>query len=171
LALSPEDIEIKDQIVQNFINAAQRAQLKHIFIVVNDSNIDESTSNVLSQVKGSGIPFTCIQTSPLTDYSSTGYTFQDGIRNDLIINKINEDVNTIPNSLTNDAVCREDIAALCVQAIQSLDWKQQQRYLQVIANGPVKVPSSVLAATPTKRMDQQWCMNSYILEEKLNQID
>jgi hypothetical protein len=165
LNLSPDATEIKDQILFNFITAAKRAQIQHMVVVTEK---DSSSSVLLSQLELSGIPFTCIVTPKLTDRSSCGFSFQDGLCDDLIITSIDNLSSDSSNSGSiGSAVCREDVAALCVQVLQSLQWNKR-RYLEVTSNGPVKVPS--LPNGRPKRVDQQWCIDSFILEEKLNNI-
>jgi hypothetical protein len=153
---------MKDLIVQNWISAAQRAQIQHMVVVMEGAGA--SSSAVLSQLESCGIPFTAIMTPKLTDCSSA-FTFQDGLCNDLIIRSIDPRTSeAVPSNSDNLAVYREDVAALSVQVLQSLPW-DQSRCLHVVSNGPVQVP--VLANRLPQRVDQQWCVNSFVLEEKL----
>jgi hypothetical protein len=162
---SEEAIQTKDLILKNWISAAQRAQIQHMVVVMEGASV--SSSVVLSQLESCGIPFSCIATQKLTDRSST-FTFQDGLCNDLIVTNIDPRTgNAGPTSSDERAVSREDVAALCVQVLQSLPWSQS-RYLQVMSNGPVKVP--VVANRLPQRIDQQWCVNSFVLEEKLKAL-
>ena len=176
---------MKDKIISNFITAAQLAQLKHIFLMVTaaTSTTDQDRNeNVLRQVKASGIPFTCILIpSNLIDRSSQGYSYRDGILDPNIIIESVADITTTTTTAAADdrenapdiAIYREDVAAICVQAIQSCDWNQPQRYLQVrttttttASNG---LPSSKEPRRP-QRMDQFWCWNSHLLEEQMHRV-
>ena len=182
---------MKETILCNFIAAAQLAKLKHIFLVIATATATvekEMNNEVLRKVIASGIPFTCIQIpSKLIDRSSNGFTYQDGIIDKDITIEFVMDI-TIDNSKRIDnndksSIYREDVAAICVQAIQSCDWLQPQRFLTVVVptappvvptrNQPQQrqenEPSSPLVVIP-KRMDQLWCMNAHILEEQLNRL-
>jgi hypothetical protein len=147
---------MKDQILQNVIHAAKQANIQHMVVVDNGVTL-------LPQLEDSGVPFTCIRTPTLEDAS--GYTFQNGISGDLTIASV--DRANIGRIQCTGSVCREDLAALCVQCLQSLDWTTS-RYLAVSGNGPVNLPVDV--NRPKKRVDQQWCINSFVMEEKLDNI-
>ena len=178
---------MKETILLNFVAAAQQAKLKHIFIVVTSAttNIEKDMNvKLLQQVKASGIPFTCILIpSKLIDQSSNGYTYQDGIiSKDIKIESVTDEVFMATIESTNDierdsksSIYREDVAAICVQAIQSCYWKRPQRYLTVhtptsstqAQQRPNNESSSV--GIP-KRMDQLWCKNADLLEDQLNRV-
>ena len=177
---------MKDKIISNFITAAQLAQLKHIFLVVTaaTSTTDQDRNeNVLRQVKASGIPFTCILIPwNLIDRSSQGYSYRDGILDpNIIIESVADITTTTTTAAANDrenapdiAIYREDVAAICVQAIQSCDWNQPQRYVQVRTTTTTTtanngLPSSIESRRP-QRMDQFWCWNSHLLEEQMRRI-
>lgn len=163
--LSDDAIQRKVLILQNLILAAQGSRIQHLVVVMEGATA--SSSDVLSQLESCGIPFTCIITPKLTDRSSA-FTFQDGLCNDLLITSVDPTSNAVISSSDNVAVCREDVAVLCVQVLQSLSW-DRSRYLTVASNGPVQVP--VVANRIPQRVDQQWCVNSFVLEEKLKAID
>jgi hypothetical protein len=180
---STEAIQMKQAILCNFIAAAQLAKLKHIFLVIAAATTSiekDMNDNILRQVKTSGIPFTCIQIpSKLIDRSSTGYTYQDGIiSEDIRIESVSDITftSTIDNTNQIDiddtsGIYREDVAAICVQAIQSCDWNQPQRYLTVHTTTQNTLPP--LPPPPSgipKRMDQLWCWNAHVLEDQLNRI-
>jgi hypothetical protein len=152
--LSSEAVDVKDRILQNVLDAAKLANIKHM-VVVDDGSI-------LPQLELSGgVPYTCIRALPRGLTETPNYTFKDGIRGDLAISSTTDDPNDSSGSMP---VCREDLAALCVQSLQSLSW-DKRRVLTVSSNGPVRIPTT--GTHPAKRVDQQWCVNSFILEEKL----
>ena len=62
-------------------------------------------------------------------------------------------------------LCVEDLAAFVVQCIQSVDWNKS-RTLYVSSNGPLTTTST----NNKLRIDQQWCVNSFILKEKLYKL-
>ena len=181
---STEANQMKEQIIRNFITAAQLAKLKHIFLVVTTTTSTASQNkdmnmNILQHVKASGIPFTCIHIPyKLIDQASQGYTYQEGIicKNLIVESVENITITTLTSTAENEeadnvtCVYREDVAALCVQAIQSCDWNPlQPRYLEVRIPPHQNEAPSPPPGIP-KRMDQLWCVNSYLLEEQLNLI-
>lgn len=74
---------------------------------------------------------------------------------------------SIDNDSDDDGlvVCREDLAALCVQCLLSLSW-EKSRCLSVKCVAPLRVDGGT-----TKRVDQEWCVNSDVLEDVLAGID
>jgi hypothetical protein len=157
LSLSQEARTVKSQLLQNVLIAAKEANIQHM-VVVDDGSF-------LPQLKACGVPFTCIRT-PQVLKDSKDFTFKDGIVDDVTIAPW--DVGSDPTSTTATAVCREDLAALCVQCLLSLRW-DESRQLSVSSNGPVKIPVvSVQVGRPVLRVDQKWCVNSSILEDKLS---
>lgn len=153
LNLSSEAVEVKDRILRNLLVAAKQAKIQHM-VVVDDGSL-------VPQLEASGVPYTCIHAQELTD--TLNYSFKDGVCGDLTISTADEG-----SKGGGAAVCREDLAAICVQSLQSLNWAQS-RHLVVSSNGPlVDLPSE---GKSEKRVDQQWCVNSYILESKMEGID
>jgi hypothetical protein len=55
-----------------------------------------------------------------------------------------------------------------VQCLLSLPW-DSSRVLTVSSDGPVQLTESGYAGSrrPVQRVDQQWCVNSFVLEDKL----
>ena len=101
----------------------------------------------------SGIPFTCLQ--PKGDLIEVpNYTYRAGVQGEL---SVGEEVSS------GGQVSKEDLAALCVQVLQSLDWKHS-RCLQVSCFGPLADDGVV----NPKRPDQEWCVNSYRLNTILS---
>jgi hypothetical protein len=166
---------MKETILLNFIAAAQLSKVKHIFLVMTTAAIEKDMNDrILQKVQATGIPFTCIQIpSKLMDRSSQGYTYQDGIINQ---NIIIESVTVMSNiDDQQSSIYREDVAAICVQALQSCDWNpspHRARYLRVHTTTPnVNNEAQLPPPSPIqKRMDQLWCMNANIIEDQLNRL-
>ena len=150
LNLSDEASEAKLRILQNIIIAAKEVKIQHM-VVVDDGSL-------LQLLKTSGVPYTCIVAPKLMD--TPNYTFKGGLCDDLTILPVNEARND-----SDSSVCREDLAALCVQSLLTMSW-EQSRCLAVSSNGPLRLP---VATEPYKRVDQQWCVNSFILQSKLEE--
>lgn len=156
---SPTDV--KDGILRNLVQATKLAGVKHVVCV------DNHQGSIMPLLETSGVPYTCIRTpGGLTD--TPNYTFQQGLQGDLVVTAIDCSISASSSDdrgQQQQAVCREDLAALCVQCLQSLSWDQSRR-LSVSCAGSVQVPSD-LGGRPKKRVDQQWCVNSFVLEDKL----
>lgn len=158
----PDDV--RASILSKVLAAAKQAgTIQHLVVV------DDNEGSMVPQLDASGIPYTCI-TCPAPLTNTLNYSFKDGVVGDLSVAKRVVEANEgAPSSTTGGAepVCREDLAALCVQSLQSLPW-DQSRLLTVSCNGAVQVPA--LSSSPPKRIDQQWCVNGIVLEEKLANI-
>ncbi|GAX18678.1 hypothetical protein FisN_10Hu109 [Fistulifera solaris] len=129
------------QIVQNVIQASPH--LKHIVAL-------DPSGSCLPLLQDGSVPFTCLQTSsPLL--STKDYTYRKGVQTSLSIASL---------SPSSDPLYIEDLAALAVQCLLSLDWGTS-RSLQVSR------ATAVLPPTNPKRPDQEWCVNSYQLEAAL----
>jgi hypothetical protein len=153
--LSNEAATAKDRILQNLLAAAKQANIKHMVVV------DEGT--ILPQLDKLGLPYTCIRASQLID--TPNYSFKDGVCGDLLISSMDDF--SMDNSRKDVApVCREDLAALCVQSLQSLSW-EKSRCLSVSCNGPVEIQ---VGRQREQQVHQQWCVNSFILEDKMAAI-
>lgn len=148
---------LKREILQNVLSATKKAGVQHV-VVVDDGNL-----NLLEALKQSGLAYTLIQ--PRGELVRIpDYTFKKGVQGKLLV--------TVPGSddgLTGDAagqISKEDLAAVSVQALQSLDWSKS-RCLQVIGKGPVEDDG----ALNLKRPDQEWCVDSYRLAAALAGIE
>lgn len=117
-------------------------------------------------VVASGIPYTIIRT-PGGLVDTPDYTYQKGIQADLLISRL--ETNGEETSSFDGPVSREDLAAVCVQCLQTLNW-QESRCISVASRGPIDKSSLVLDNRSKKRVDQQWCVNSFVLEDKLSAI-
>ena len=143
--------DVRATILKNVLLAAKQSGIQHLVVVDDGSWVTE--------LDASGIPYTCITcSSPLL--STPNFSFKDGLLSDLSIT-VNGDAEGEGGE--GHSVCREDLAALCVQALQSLPWEKSRR-LSVSVNGLAKVSA---LSSPQRRVDQQWCVNSFVLEEKL----
>lgn len=152
-----DESTVVDQMMENLLQAAKGANVKHIVFV------DESKGDVYSTMLAeSGIPHTIIQ--PAGDLIRlSDYTYQKGIQGELLVSASDaasdEDVTA---SAYEGMSYQEDIAALCVQCLQSLDWTKS-RSMTVSTAGPL-VSENI---QNPKRPDQQWCVNSLVLESAL----
>ena len=158
---------IKYNILTNVLQAAQQAGVQHI-VAVDDDNDGHGRFEKL--VRDTGIPFTYIR--PVSDLVTIpNYNFKKGVQGKL---SITPTTNTPPAAaetiIKGEQISREDLAALCVQALQSLDWTRRWS-LQVRGRGPVDDSGEQQVNNPKQllllRPDQEWCVDSYRLEEDL----
>eukprot|EP00550_Attheya_septentrionalis_P002192 CAMPEP_0198293756 /NCGR_PEP_ID=MMETSP1449-20131203/18728_1 /TAXON_ID=420275 /ORGANISM="Attheya septentrionalis, Strain CCMP2084" /LENGTH=349 /DNA_ID=CAMNT_0043993467 /DNA_START=98 /DNA_END=1147 /DNA_ORIENTATION=+ len=170
--LDEDDTMTKDPIVQlqmfkNTIQACKEAAVGHVVVVQTPQTQDpQAFGKILDE---SGLKFTYI-VSGSTMESVKDYTFYKGVQGNLNIEglTIDKDGNSISSLLNNDdtgtdrTIAREDIAALSVQCLLSLDW-DTSRYINVENGG------QLTADTPA-RVDKEWCVNSDQLAMKLTSI-
>jgi hypothetical protein len=156
---APEDA--KDRILSNFVQAATLAGVKHIICVVT-----EDCTKTTELVASSGIPYTIIY-SPVGVVDTPDYTYQKGVQGDLVITHFESEVDE--NSRVGVPVCREDLSAVCVQCLQTLNWNESRR-ISIASRGPIDKSLLLPDGRSKKRVDQQWCVNSFVLEDKLANI-
>ncbi|CAB9514003.1 expressed unknown protein [Seminavis robusta] len=149
----PETQEIVATIVDNILEACQGAQVKHVLGVATGGGVDGFTE----KIQASRIPYTVLQCSGTLSVLKD-YTYRKGVQGNLKV------VTSEGTSGGGGEILREDIAAMCVQCLQSLDW-DQSRIIQVESTGPV-----VLNEPSQKRPDQEWCVNSHVLAGKLRSV-
>jgi hypothetical protein len=126
---------------------------------------------MVAKLQDTNVPFTCL-ICPTGFVNAKDYTFKKGVQMDLSIRSLadSSDDQTVPN---RSPLYRQDIAALCVQILQTLPWETSrvllvQQSASAAQNSdtsppPPKVPWSKSG----KRVDQEWCVNSHVLDEKL----
>ena len=155
--LPRENLQAKAQILDNVLQAAKLAGISHVVGVEHSSPSDEPS--LRSRLASCGIPYTCIE--PVGKIVSIpDHTYRKGVAGQLEIHSKSDDSDSSHQS-SELQIAKEDIAALCVQSLQSLDWKTS-RTLQVACSGPLQVSEPVI-----KRPDQEWCVESRQLEAAL----
>jgi hypothetical protein len=93
------------------------------------------------------------------------YTYRKGVQGQLVVSvRDGSGDSSLSGREKISPLTREDVAALCVQSLQSLEWSQS-RCLNVECN---EILTNV--APSGKRPDQQWVVNSYLLEHTLQTV-
>ena len=152
-----DDDDFSSALFSNSLEACKQAGVKHAVVIETEQSLDKSpaTDAYIQQLDACGIPYTYIQ--PTTKMENIqDYTFKKGVQGDLNIK--------IGKSQGGDApgpIPREDVAALSVQALLSLDWSES-RVLSVSCPGAVQPLSD-----EPKFFDKEWCLNSDTLAAKL----
>lgn len=149
-----------EKIIDNVLQACKEAGIQHI-IGVATRHTNNPLDNFLKQVKDCGVPYTLLQCpGELTRLQD--YTYRKGVQGNLVIEPASGDTTDLTSS---GSIYREDIAAISLQCLQSLDWNRC-RHLVVNSNGPISINEA-----SSKRLDQEWVVNSRALEKNLASID
>jgi hypothetical protein len=160
-AVGDEMATVKESILENLLLASRKAGVKHMVVVQ-----DNSSDNWLPRLKKCGIPFTFIR--PMGELLAVqDYTYRKGIQGSLSVSVMSDDdMSALSSSSSPSPISTEDVAALCVQCLQSLDW-DKSRCVNVSCNGALNVESLGPVA---KRPDEEWCVRSSVLEGFLTEI-
>jgi hypothetical protein len=173
--------EIQLTLFQNTLKACKAANVKHVIVMETPQTKDEYAKQYAQLLDETNVPFTYIRVcGDLANFPD--YTYAKGVQGDLNLesftfsanyNKVDGYVKASwmddlgGDDATSSAkggrvVYREDVAALAVQCLQSLDWSTS-RCIVVSSAGPLAEAPSVLKG----RHDKEWCVNSHILADKL----
>jgi hypothetical protein len=178
---------------QRSLQACRAAGVQRIVVVETDiamqaqSVVDRTQYiKVLQEAK---IPFVYIQPVASMLQNCPDYTYAKGIQGDIQISVLpapdDNDRNSSSTKISesnNDPLYREDLAAVCVQSLLSLDWTCNY-ILAVSSNGNLISPTkdggnSAVTGTGTTRprptstipLHKQWCVHSDVLAATLNAL-
>mmetsp|Transcript_14752 Transcript_14752/g.27736 ORF Transcript_14752/g.27736 Transcript_14752/m.27736 type:complete len:408 (+) Transcript_14752:132-1355(+) len=189
-SIADDDMEIHLNIFQNTIDACKQAGIGHIVVIETPATL--MTKPFAKIIDEAGINFTYIRSIGKLENTKM-YTFEDGIQSDVNIEGF-----TLPsgykmkgsgyeawdwyeslggvnvNKSENQILPREDLAAVVVQSLMSLDWGKS-RYLNVSSNGfltssDIKKDGTT-AVKKNLKSDREWCMNSDIIITKMNAVN
>ena len=166
--VAEEEVEMRRNMLSNLLRGAQKAGVQHICFVDDAAAKQDGSgeaSIIWQALQETGVPYTCLRpTGPLT--TRPDYTYRTGVMNELTVTKVGQQkMVSTPTPLQQPEIYREDLAALAVQSLLTLDWTQS-RCLTVSSSG--SSPSAdALAAGPRKRPDQEWCVHSFLLQQAL----
>ena len=146
--------DLRDLVLRNVLEAARLVGLEHICLVD-----DAKDYQFLNALHASGVPYTCLGPTAVQMVDHPNYTCRMGVLEKLETRNLRAQ-QRMPSSRY---LHREDVAALAVQALMSLDWRSS-RCLAVTSNGKAKDDFGKAA---TRNEKTEWCQNSYILEEAL----
>jgi hypothetical protein len=145
------------QLFQNILQASKAEGLRHLVVVETDSEFDSQSSvgdKYLQILEENGVPYTYIR--PLGSFENgKDYTYAKGVQSSL---KITQATSVEEFKTGSSAIFREDVAAICVQALLSLDWNNN-RVLQVEPVGSLDKENDSKAIP-----QREWCMNSDTLQ-------
>lgn len=155
--------------VQLFMNAVQAClesgTIRHLVVIETPRTYDPQVFvNILEEA---GIPYTYIRVKG-TLIKDISFSFDKGVKDSLAISQYRaETIYPIDAEVYEKErpIYREDIAALVVQSLMSLDW-QESRILEVSSS-----PNSLKNFVPDSksRIDRDWCVGSQLLAQSLGE--
>mmetsp|Transcript_1744 Transcript_1744/g.2423 ORF Transcript_1744/g.2423 Transcript_1744/m.2423 type:complete len:367 (-) Transcript_1744:115-1215(-) len=173
------DLETHLSIFKNTLDGCKQAGIEHIVILETPQTQDAKPFAEL--LDKSGLQFTYIHSLSELD-TFQDYTYFKGVQGDLDIQSFTfaQGYTTADGYNAGDwmdaladtrreegagTIFREDLAALAVQCLQSLDWSTS-RCLEVSCTAPLENARTVAGSRP----DKEWCVNSNSLAEKLGPV-
>ena len=163
-----DDSEIHKSIFTNSIRACKEAGVSHIVVIETPKTVNRM--DYLNVLDNEGVAYTYIRTdSPLK--KDITITFEKGISSKLGISMRSKLLTSIatPNTEDKTAISREDIAALVVQSLMTLDW-DKTRILEVHSSGMNASSGYGEKETRRQKYDKQWCPNSVLLADILSSV-
>lgn len=156
-----DDPEVSMELFQSSLKACREGGVKRVVVVETDGEFEDQSiagDSYLNALNSCGISYVYIRPSARLE-NFPDYTFAKGIQGSLKVEKLNSlDASPVMGA---NAIYREDLAALCVQSLLSLDW-DSNTILQVESTGPASMQKTGLIA-------KEWCVNSMILESLLGE--
>lgn len=176
--ISPDDMDYHLGMFKNTVDGCKAAGLEHIVVVETPNTKDSKPfAKILDDAC---VPFTYIRVNGQLENTKM-YTFEEGLQSALEIDAVTVSEKNLNKSgytsavndwsdfetklETNDVIAREDVAALAVQSLLSLDWTKS-RCLNVLSSGKVLEKMSKKQKDKLKS-DKDWCMKSEIVAEIL----
>jgi hypothetical protein len=149
------------RLFRNILQASKSEGLRHLVVLETDSEFgdDRVRDKYLQILEETSIPYTYIRPIGSLE-NSKDFTYIKGIQSNLKITPATtlDDFKAI---LPGSILYREDVAAVCVQALLSLDWNTN-RVLQVEQIGYLDKENHGKSIP-----HREWCMNSYMLQDML----
>jgi hypothetical protein len=160
-----DDSDIHIQIFLNSVQAClESGTIRHLVVVETPRTYDPMVFiNILEEA---GIPYTYLRVKGLL-IKDISFSFDKGVKDSLAISQFDPcfiypiDAEVYENERP---VYREDVAALVVQTLMSLDWNES-RILEVYSS-PNQLKDNI--PTSKSRSDKYWCAGSELLEYSLS---
>jgi hypothetical protein len=163
-----DDSEIHQMIFTNSVRACKEAGISHIVAIETPKTVNRM--DYLNVLDNEGVAYTYIRTNSPMKKDIT-FTFEKGISSKLGVSKRSKLLASIatPNADDGTDINREDIAALVVQSLMSLDWAESRIF--EVHNTGVNVSSGYgEKETRGQKYDKQWCPNSDLLADALSSV-
>lgn len=153
-----DDPSYSMQIFQNTVEACAAEGIKHLLVVETDLEFDEASDagdKYLQLLNERGTPFTYVK--PMGKLGRVpDFTYANGVQQTLQVSQ--PTMENSASAVSASTINREDLAALCVQSLMTLEWRSS-RILHVAADGSSL--SSIEPVNPKSLVPQkEWCVNS-----------
>uniref|UniRef100_A0A7R9ZLR3 NmrA-like domain-containing protein n=1 Tax=Craspedostauros australis TaxID=1486917 RepID=A0A7R9ZLR3_9STRA len=159
-----DSMEYSHMLVDNTLEACKMVGIQHVVVVETDSQFDraaEVTASNIDKLNAAGIAYTYVRPQgELKNFRD--HTYIKGIQQHMTVSKSDFSANTAGST---QSIYREDLSAMMVQSLISLDWTQS-RCLDVHSDG--ELADNLKTAD---RPDTQWCMNSAVYGKVLEQLN
>ena len=168
-----DDDPIHATIFRDSVRACRDAGLSHLVVLETPRTADPM--NFVLILEEEDVPYTYLRTMAALE-KDKGYTFEKGIANRLRVAEVTavSSATMLPfderSADEKEPVRQEDLAAMAVQCLLTLDWGAR-RILQVSAE-PGGVSSGYGGRRPPRgqRFDREWCPNSELLADALSRL-
>jgi hypothetical protein len=158
-----DDPEFSMELFQSSLEACREGGIKRVVVVETDGEFENPSlagDKYLNALNSCGISYTYIRPSGRLE-NFPDYTFAKGVQGNLKVDNMLTSSFDSSSETDSDVIYREDLAALCVQSLLSLDWNSNS-ILQVRCTGPASMEQTALIA-------KEWCVNSKSLESLLDE--
>ncbi|KAL3765895.1 hypothetical protein ACHAWO_007582 [Cyclotella atomus] len=156
-----DDSEYHLQMFETTVHACKDSGSIHHLVVLETPRTKRPVEfiNILER---ENMPYTYIRAKHFKKDKT--YSFEKGVKDKLNIKLLHKGTTALSEDQPkeDDALYREDLAALIVQSLMSLNWKKS-RILEVSA------AESIVSEAPSKKQkfDKEWCPNSQVYAEML----
>lgn len=186
--VSDDDMEIHLSMFQRSVDACKNAGIEHVVVIETPATKDSKPfAKVLDD---SGLNFTYIRASGEL-FNTKLYTFEEGIQHDITMDGFtlgekhttksgyeigdwSDAFNDETAGSAKDEIPREDLAAVVVQSLMSLDWKVS-RCINVSSNGSLvndeeKTTDEPYVPKKILKSDKDWCLKSDLVAKKMEKL-
>ncbi len=160
-----DDADIHVDMFRNMVKACKESgSIQHL--VVLETPKTSRPMDFVNILEEEGIAYTYLRVKSAMK-KDVYFTFDKGIKDSLDVVSVPVELPLEPIDASNagneSVVYREDVAALIVQSLMSLDWSKS-RVLEVSASS---TPVEFVPPGKKAKFDKEWCTNSKLIGEKL----
>ncbi|KAL7463043.1 hypothetical protein ACHAXS_003415 [Conticribra weissflogii] len=160
-----DDADIHVDMFRNMVKACKESgSIQHL--VVLETPKTSRPMDFVNILEEEGIAYTYLRVKSAMK-KDVYFTFDKGIKDSLDVVSVPLELPLEPIDASNagneSVVYREDVAALIVQSLMSLDWSKS-RVLEVSASS---APVEFVPPGKKAKFDKEWCTNSKLIGEKL----
>lgn len=167
-----DDAEVHASIFRNSVRACREAGVSHVVAV--ETPRTARPADFVDVLEEEGVAYTYVRTrAPLT--KDKYYTFEKGITNRLGVVAMPAGSRLEPfdaQASEGESVYREDLAALIVQSLMTLEWGES-RILEVSHTPGSEISTGYGGKSKESqrlKFDKDWCPNSGLLAEVLSSL-